>query len=68
MHVTRVLIQEHVLIKQVLFLLDRSRQAKARDGTDNITVVALTLRQAFQVTHQSDCPVWYREFLRRVSY
>lgn len=27
MHVTRVLIQEHVLIKQVLLLLDRSRQA-----------------------------------------
>ncbi len=27
MHVTRVLIQEHVLIKQVLHLLDRSRQA-----------------------------------------
>jgi hemerythrin-like domain-containing protein len=27
MHVTRVLIQEHVLIKQVLILLDRSRQA-----------------------------------------
>jgi hemerythrin-like domain-containing protein len=26
-HVTRVLIQEHVLIKQVLLLLDRSRQA-----------------------------------------
>jgi hemerythrin-like domain-containing protein len=27
MHVTRVLIQEHVLIKQVLHLMDRSRQA-----------------------------------------
>ncbi|MDZ7665120.1 MAG: hemerythrin domain-containing protein [Desulfotignum sp.] len=27
MHVTRVLMQEHVLIKQVLHLLDRSRQA-----------------------------------------
>jgi hypothetical protein len=27
MHITRVLIQEHVLIKQVLHLMDRSRQA-----------------------------------------
>ena len=26
MHVTRVVIQEHVLIKQVMHLLDRSRQ------------------------------------------
>ncbi len=28
-------------------MLDRARQAMARDGTDNITVVALTLRKAF---------------------
>ncbi len=44
MHVTRILTREHVLIKQVLVLLDRSRQALSEDGTDNITVVALTVR------------------------
>jgi hypothetical protein len=60
MHVTRVLIQEHVLIKQVLHLMDRSRQALDAGSTDNITVIIYGFStgdsEAFGLPAGSGCP------------